>query len=518
MNSDTANTNNRSSVVQVDGNSLTLEDVINVARNGIKATLSREAYKKIAESRQYIQENVVAAKRSVYGINTGFGKFSEITISKEKMLRLQENLIQSHSTAVGEPLSKEVVRAVMLLRSNALAKGFSGVRPVLIETLLEMLNKGVHPIIPSQGSLGASGDLAPLSHMSLVLVGKGEAEFNGQKMDGLTALEAANIKPVCLVEKEGLALINGTQVMTALAAISLYDACVLSQAADVVASMSMEALKAGHDFLDPLLYEARQHPGHLSTIQNINKIRQGSKNAVGEKVQDAYSLRCVPQVHGTTKDGLSFVKKVVEIELNAATDNPLIFPKEGKVLSGGNFHGQPIAQAMDFFCMLFSELGSISERRVEQLLNSSLSGYPPFLVRNGGINSGFMVLQYTAASLVSENKVLSTPASIDSISCSASQEDHVSMGTTAARKARAVIKNLTYILAVEYLVAAQALDFLEENKLGIGIEIAYNCLRAKVPTLKEDRIMYPDIEEAAKIIGNGELLQQINHELSLESW
>ncbi len=495
--------------VEINGRLLQLRDVLDVSRCGAEVSLQQVSLSKVKQSRRFL-EDLMAKGQVIYGINTGFGKFSEVIISKNELVTLQKNLLASHAVAVGEPFEEEIVRAIMLLRANTLAKGYSGVRPVLIHLLLDMLNRGVHPVIPCQGSLGASGDLAPLAHMALVMTGKGEAFYQGKRMEGRDALAAAKLTPLELREKEGLALLNGTQAMTAVASLAVWDALNLLRCADIIAALSLEALYAKPDSFDLRLYDVRPYPGHRLTAENVNRLTQGSR-CIGQKkiVQDGYSLRCIPQVHGASKDAVQYVRNIVEIELNSATDNPLVFADSGGVISSGNFHGQPVAQAMDFLCMAVAELGSISERRLERLLNPALNGgYPAFLVKNGGLNSGYMIAQYTAGSLASENKILSHPASVDSVSCSGSQEDHVSMGTTAARKARRVVRNVKYILAAELLAAAQAVEFAE-GSLGRGTQAAYELLRDRVPPFDEDRDLYKDMEKAASLIFEGELAGEI---------
>ncbi len=494
--------------VSIDGE-MEVEEVVQVARKGKKAYLSLDLKEKIRKSRQTV-EDIIAENRIVYGINTGFGKFCEVSISAEKCRELQRNLICSHAAGVGPPFSEEVVRAIMLLRINALSLGHSGIREEVLNLLLEMLNRGVHPVIPSQGSLGASGDLAPLSHMALVMIGEGEAYFQGSRLPGEEALKAAELEPVELQEKEGLALINGTQVMTALGSLAWYDAINLSKAADMIGALTMEALKARWEPFNQLNYKIRPHFGYGATLRNINKMVKGSANLGSDqtKTQDAYSIRCLPQVHGASKDALNYIKGVLAIEINSVTDNPLVFPEENTVISAGNFHGQPVGLAMDFFATALAELGSISERRLERLLNSNLSGLPPFLTTEGGLSSGYMIAQYTAASLVSENKVYSHPASVDSLPVSASQEDHVSMGTNAARKACNVVTNVAYILAAEYLAAAQGLDLSDNLGLGEGSRCVYRKLRDRIPYLQQDRLIYPELEKVASMLKEGELVQE----------
>ncbi|MCX7694622.1 MAG: histidine ammonia-lyase [Caloramator sp.] len=486
----------------IDGENLTIDDVIKVARYGYRVEIAEEAKRKVMAAREVVDRFVDEGK-VVYGITTGFGKFSDVVISKEETKKLQRNLIVSHACGVGEELPQEVVRAIMLLRANALSKGYSGVRLQTLETLVEMINKGVHPVIYEKGSLGASGDLAPLSHMVLVMIGEGEAYYNGERLSGRKAMEMAGIKEIELVEKEGLALINGTQVMTAVGTLALYDAIMLSKAADIVASLTVEALRGITDAYYYKVHNVRPQVGQQKCAQNLNRLLEGSTLTTkqGElRVQDAYTLRCIPQVHGASKDAIEYVKKVVEIEINSATDNPLIFSDENRVISGGNFHGQPMALAMDFLGIAVSELANISERRIERLVNYQLNDLPAFLTKRGGLNSGFMIAQYTAASLVSENKVLSHPASVDSIPSSANQEDHVSMGTIAARKARSIIYNAMKVLGIEYLAACQAIDLRGMKGLAKGTLAGYELLRQHIPTLDEDRIMYRDINRATALL------------------
>ena len=500
--------------VTLDGDTLTLEQVVAVARHGAKATLHPAAKEKVLRSRQYV-DHLIEENQTVYGITTGFGMFSDVLISKEDAKKLQRNLIMSHSTGVGEPLPEEVVRAILLLRANALAKGFSGIRLSTLETLLEVLNSGVVPVVPEKGSLGASGDLAPLSHMVLVLLGEGEAFYRGRRMSGQKALFQAGIEPVVLEGKEGLALINGTQVMTAIAALAVWDAENLWESANITAALSFEALQGILDAFDPKIHLVRPHKGQIEVANQMRLLTEGSSFVAPKqhpKVQDAYALRCVAQVHGPSGEAVAYVKKVVEIEMNSVTDNPLIFPEQGEVLSGGNFHGQPIALAMDFLGIAVAELANIAERRLERLVNPNLSGLPGFLTLNGGLNSGFMIVQYSAASLVSENKILAHPASVDSIPSSGNQEDHVSMGTIAARKARSIIENTAHVLAMELLAACQGVDLRArsgEMQLGKGSEGAYRLVRSKVSTLGEDRVMYPDILVAKELVSSGKLVKAV---------
>ncbi|AET67169.1 histidine ammonia-lyase [Desulfosporosinus orientis DSM 765] len=505
--------------VTLDGESLTLEQVVSVARYGAKVELQPAAKNNVLKSRDYV-DKIIEGNKTVYGITTGFGKFSDVLISKDDAKKLQRNLIMSHATGVGEPLAPEIVRAIMLLRANALAKGFSGIRLSTLQTLIDILNAGIVPVIPEKGSLGASGDLAPLSHMVLVLLGEGEAFYKDRRMSGGEALAQAGIEPVVLEGKEGLALINGTQVMTAIAALAVWDAEILWESANVTAALTLEALEGILDAFDPKIHAARPHQGQVDVAAHMLNLTEGSTFVAGEKntrVQDAYALRCVAQVHGPSGDAIAYVKKVVETEINSATDNPLIFPEADQVLSGGNFHGQPVALAMDFLGIAVAELANISERRLERLVNPSLSGLPAFLTPNGGLNSGFMIVQYSAASLVSENKVLAHPASVDSIPSSANQEDHVSMGTIAARKARTIIDNTGNVLGMELLAACQGMDLRSgqgELKRGKGSEGAYRLVRSKVATVREDRVMYTDINIAKELISSGKLASTVRFEMT----
>lgn len=507
------------SKVALDGESLTLEQVVSVARYGAKVELQPAARDNVQKSRDYV-DKIIAGNQRVYGITTGFGKFSDVVISKDDAKKLQRNLIMSHATGVGDPLAPEIVRAILLLRANALAKGFSGIRLSTLQTLIDILNAGIVPVIPEKGSLGASGDLAPLSHMVLVLLGEGEAFYKERRMSGREALAQAGIEAVVLEGKEGLALINGTQVMTAVAALAVWDAEILWESANITAALTLEALEGILDAFDPKIHAARPHQGQMEVAARIRRLTEGSTFVADEghpRVQDAYALRCIPQVHGPSGDAIAYVKKVVATEINSATDNPLIFPEADQVFSGGNFHGQPVALAMDFLGIAVAELANISERRLERLVNPGLSGLPAFLTPNGGLNSGFMIVQYSAASLVSENKVLAHPASVDSIPSSANQEDHVSMGTIAARKARSIIENTGNVLGMELLAACQGLDLRagrEELRCGLGSEGAYRLVRSKVPAVDEDRIMYTDINAAKELVASGKLVNAVRFEMT----
>lgn len=492
---------------------LTLEDLIKVTRDGYEVKISEEAKEKVSIARKLVEDYVEEGKIS-YGITTGFGKFSDSVISKDETATLQRNLIISHACGVGNPLPIDQVRGIMLLRVNNLIQGHSGVRQKVLDLLVEMINKGVTPYIPEKGSLGASGDLAPLSHMVLVMLGLGKAYYKGELYDGEEALKRAKIKPIkSLSSKEGLALINGTQVMTSIGAHTVYDAINLMKHLDVAASLSMEALNGIICAFDPKIQEVRGHLGQINTAKNVNKILKNSTSITkqGElRVQDPYSLRCTPQVHGASKDALNYIKDKVEIEMNAVTDNPIIFPAENEVLSGGNFHGQPMALPFDFLGIALAEMANISERRLERLVNPSLNnGLPAFLVENGGLNSGFMIVQYSAASLVSENKVLAHPASVDSIPSSANQEDHVSMGTIAARKANEILGNVRKVIAMEILAACQGIDLRDIKKLGKGTNEAHTLVREIVEFYDKDRVMYIDIDKVEELIKTNKIVEKV---------
>ncbi|MDD2483953.1 MAG: histidine ammonia-lyase [Eubacteriales bacterium] len=488
---------------------LTLEELQEVIRGGSLIALSETAKTLMQKSRDMV-ETCVTEEKIVYGLTTGFGKFSDVTISLDDSIKLQENLITSHSCGVGEPLPIEVVRAMMLLRINALAVGYSGIRITTVETLLEMLNKGVIPVVPSKGSLGASGDLVPLAHMSLVLLGMGEAYYQGQRMSGQEAMQRAEIDPVKLTSKEGLALINGTPAMCSLGALSVIDAITLLKTAEIIAALSMEAENGVIDAMDERIHVLRRQPGQIVTAENMRRLLNGSKYITrqGEKrVQDAYVFRCIPQIHGASREAIEYVRTMIDREMNAVTDNPVIFPDTKEAISGGNFHGQYLALGLDFLGIALAELANVSERRIERLVNPALSGLPAFLIKNGGVNSGLMIAQYTAASLVSENKVLAHPASVDSIPTSANQEDHVSMGMTSARKAREILFNAINVLAIELLCAGQAIEFQGSAGLAPATAAVYHTLRKAVPPLDQDRILYPDIEQCVQLIWDGTILK-----------
>lgn len=495
--------------VTIDGSSLTLEEVARVAREYKSVELDGDARTKMVKSRELI-ESILAEKKVVYGVNTGFGKLSNVSVSEDEIDLLQYNLVVSCVSGVGDPLPEEVVRAMLLLRANSLASGYSGIRPLLVETMLEMLNKKVHPVVPGKGSVGASGDLAPLSHLALVIIGRGEAWYGGERLPGAVAMQKAGIATVTLKAKEGLSLCNGTQAMTAIGALAVYDAEKLAHCADLFGALSAEALEAVPLAFDHKIHAIRPHPGQVQTAENMRDLLSGSQiieEADHGRVQDAYSLRCIPQVHGASKDTIAHVKQVIVREMNSVTDNPLVFPETGEVLSGGNFHGQPVALVMDFLAIALSELANISQLRTERLTNPALSmGLPAFLVEKSGLNDGYMMAQYTAAALVSENKVLSHPASVDSIPTSADQEDHVSMGTIAARKCREVLENTQYVLAIEAICACQGIDF-RSKKPSPKLQKVYETIRSKVDFLSEDKELSADFEAVVKLIKNEKFIQ-----------
>ena len=514
------------STVVLTGAALTIADVEAVARHGGTAELDSDARSRMQEAREVV-ERLVADGAVAYGVTTGFGDLASVSIRPEDTGRLQENLLMSHAAGVGPSFPAEVVRAMLLLRANTLALGHSGCRPLLVDRLLAFLAAGVHPIVPEQGSLGASGDLAPLAHLALPLIGRGEVELGGRRLPAMAALRETGLEPLRLEAKEGLALLNGTQMMGAVGALVLADADRLVQTASVAAAISVEAL-LGTDVAFSAAYQlARPHPGQVAVAAELRHLLRGSTiqashHGDAHKVQDPYSLRCVPQVHGAVRDTLDHLRRVLDIELNSATDNPLIFPAGGVapadtvatggglVISGGNFHGEPIALALDFAKIALAELGSISERRTAQLVDARLNGgLPPFLADSSGLDSGMMIHQYTAAALVSENKVLAHPASVDSIPTSANQEDHVSMGSISARHARAVVENVERIVAIELLVGAQALDarldLLPGTEPGAGVAEAHRRIRMAVTRLAGDREPGPDIAAATLLVRAGTL-------------
>ncbi|HEY8773448.1 MAG TPA: histidine ammonia-lyase [Gaiellaceae bacterium] len=504
----------RATAIGLTGGDLTVEDVWAVAVEGGQAALAEEARGQMLAARAVVEGAVHGATEHTYGVNTGFGRFVSKSIPEELTRELQLRLLRSHACGVGDPYPDEIVRAAMLLRANALAKGRSGARPEVVELLLECMNRGVLPHVPSRGSVGASGDLAPLAHLGLPLVGEGEASFEGERLAGHEALARAGLEPVTLEAKEGLSLVNGTQFMTAFGALGLMRARRLTKAADIACAVSLEALQGSRESFLPQVHALRPLRGQQSSAANVLTLIEGS--AINEshrwcdKVQDAYSLRCAPQVHGASRDLLDYVDYTVSVELNAATDNPLVLVEEELLVSNGNFHGQPVAFALDALAMAVAELASISERRVERLVNPSLSdGLPAFLTTDGGLNSGFMIPQYVAASLVSENKVLSHPASVDSIPTSAGQEDHVSMGNAAGLKAWQVLANVEWALAIELLAAVQAVEFLAPLEPGVGVAAARGFVRSLSPRLTEDRSLSGEIDLVAGAIRDGTLVSAV---------
>lgn len=498
--------------IVLNGKDLTLESLIRITRNGAQVCASLEAMEDVKKSRALVEE-LVAGGRPMYGINTGFGRFSEVAIPEEDINLLQIKLILADAAGVGAPLPTDVVRGMLVMRANSLLNGFSGVRPVVINTILDMLNRGVHPVVPEKGSVGSSGDLCPLAHMVLPMIGLGEAEYNGVVMEGAEAMAKAKIPLIELKAKEGLALINGTQCMTSVAAHALADAITLKKTADIVGALTVESLRGIKNAYDPRIQDVRRHSGQREAAENMLRLLEGSEYVTtqGElRMQDSYSLRCIPQIHGASRLAIDYVASVVENEINAVTDNPIVLVDTGDVFSGGNFHGQPVAIAADTLGIALSELGNISERRIAKLIDPALNhGLPAFLVKHGGINCGFMIPQYAAAALVSENKVLAHPASVDSIPTSAGQEDHVSMGTIGARKAAQILENVRMVLGIELMCAAQALDLQEKRKLGAGTEAAYKVIRGAVKFMEEDRVFYKDQKLAAELIADGTLVKAV---------
>lgn len=499
--------------LELDGQSLTLKEVTAVSRGGIRVALSGQARKNMDRSRQVIEEILVAG-RIVYGVNTGFGVFSEVAIPAEDVLRLQKNLILSHCAGVGEPLAVPMARAMMVLRANALAKGHSGIRVEVVETLLALVNGDCVPVIPSQGSVGASGDLAPLAHLAAALMGVGEVFFKGRRQPAADALRALELKPVTYQAKEGLAMINGTQAITSIGGLAVERALRLCDLADAFAAMSLDALRGTDAAFDERIHQARPHEGQITVAGRMRALLTGSALRESHrdcgKVQDAYSLRCIPQVHGAVRDAIGFAARTMTIEINSASDNPLVFADDDAVVSGGNFHGAPVALACDIAAIALTDLASISERRIERLVNPQLSDLPPFLVREGGLNSGFMIAQVTAAALVSECKSLAHPASVDSIPTSANKEDHVSMGPIAARKLAAIVENVANVLAIEAMCAVQALEFRRPLRSSDVLERVAGRIREVVKPWDDDRYLHPDLVAIYSILDDlHELVEEI---------
>lgn len=506
--------------ILVDGETLTIEDIVKAARECARVVITEEAKKRVRKSRKVL-EKLIRKGRVIYGVNTGFGALSNVPISSSDIMQLQLNLARSHSAGVGKPLDTEIVRAITLLRANTLAKGYSGIRLESLETLVEMLNRKVHPIIPCKGSVGASGDLAPLSHLILVLIGEGKAEYEGTTMNGRVAMKKAGIEPVQLQAKEGIALNNGTQLMTAMAALAVSDSRKLVETAEAAAALAFEALLGVVDALDERIQRVRPYNGQTSTAANLRSLLKRSKlvqtadEAVrkGQRPHDAYSLRCLPQVLGTVRDAIDYTRKVVEIEANSATDNPLVFSEGNACLSGGNFHGQPLSFALDALGMGLAIIGNVSERRIARLIDDKANnGLPAFLVpptAKAGLNSGLMTAQYTAASLASENRILAHPACVDTIPTSAGFEDFVSMGATAAHKASQILENTQYIVAIELLCAAQAIEFRDSENLGDGTKTVFRIVRDCVPKLEDDRTIEKDIEKIRQLVKKGAFIREL---------
>lgn len=505
----------------INGENITIDSIVDVAYKKTKVELAESSKVKMNESREYIMGRVNQGE-VIYGVNTGFGAFSSVSISKEEIVQLQKNLIRSHSMGVGEPFTKEESRAIMLLRANALARGHSGVRVLVVEKILEFLNHDIIPVIPQQGSVGASGDLAPLSHLALAVIGEGEVwGSDGKAVSVATVLKEKNLEPLTLEAKEGLSMINGCQVMTAVGLLHLHRARNLSWLADLAGAMSLEGLQGSRKAFDPLIAATRPHPGEAKTARNILKFL-GASSPIADahancgRVQDAYSLRCMPAVHGAVKDALRSAIQTLEIEANSSTDNPLVFAADKKILSCGNFHGEPVAFAMDFVAIAMSAMAAISECRIEKLINPAMSGLPAFLAPNGGLNSGHMIVQVAAASLVSENKILAHPASVDSIPTSADKEDHVSMGTIAARKFGKIVDNVENVIAMEILSGCQAIDMLAPLKPSSSVLDIFTQVRTKVPFAKEDRIFAHDVSAIRSLIREGALNKTLAQKGELE--
>lgn len=492
------------------GGTLTIDQVVAVAAGAAPVGIGPRAREAVARARAQV-DRLTATGVPVYGITTGVGKLASVHISPADSAQLQVNIVRSHAAGVGAPVPDDVVRAMMVLRAHGLALGYSGVRPEVVDLLIGCLNLGIHPIVPEQGSVGASGDLAPLAHLALALIGEGEVVVGGHRQLAGAALERAGLEPLRLAAKEGVALVNGTQLMTAYGALTTSRALRLCKTADAVGAMSLEALRGCSAAFHPRLHQVRPHRGQQISAANVRRVTAGSAllDSDPERVQDAYALRCLPQVHGAVRDAVAYATGVIEVEINAATDNPLLFPDENLVLSGGNFHGQPVALALDFLAVALTGLGTIVERRIERLVNPTLSGLPAFLSPDGGLHSGLMLAQYTAAALASENKVLAHPASADSIPTSANQEDHVSMGVTAARKAAQIATHVEQILAIELLCAAQALEFHQGVSPGRGTAAALAAVREVIPPLRDDRVLAPDLESARALVRAGTILAAI---------
>jgi histidine ammonia-lyase len=502
--------------ITLDSGVLTLDDFIAVSRHGAKVKMADETSQAVRKTGRLIDQ-WVEESRTIYGVTTGFGALSDVSISREDADRLQINILMSHAAGVGDPLTEAAARGVMLLRAKELSLAHSCARLASVQRLVTLLNRGVYPVIPEQGSVGASGDLCPMAHMSLILIGKGEGFYKGQRLPGCKILEACRLKPLKLAPGEGLALVNGTQVMTAIGALAVHDAVRLVHLINIAAAMSLEVLMGSRTEFDPRIQNVRPHPGQAVCAENMLRMTHNSEIITSHKdckrIQDAYTLRCSPQVHGASYDAIQYTKRVIETEMNSATNNPLVFSDSGDFLLGGNFHGQPVALAMDFMGIAVAELANIAERRIERLVNPMLSGLPAFLIKDGGLNSGFMIAQYTAAALVSENKVLAHPASVDSIPTSANKEDHVSMGTIAARKCRSILANAENVVAIELLCAAQGLDLFTNLKPGEGTMAAYEAIRKLIPHLEEDRILADDIAKVRGLMRSDQIIHAVEKKI-----
>lgn len=502
-------------MIIIDGNSLTIEQVEKAARSKEKVQIHKKNKDLVDKSSEVVKDFLKKNKR-VYGITTGIGSFANVVIPREHVRDLQKNILMSHSTGTEPYIKDDQVRAMMLLRINALIRGYSGIRWKTLQRLLYFLNNDILPLVPQRGSVGASGDLVPLAHMSDPLIGLGQVKHKGKIWDSADLHQKLGLKPINLEAKEGLALINGTQLMSAVGVLNAYDSMVLCKTADIAAACSIEALRGTDTPFDPRVQLLRPHPGQYQVAENINRLLENSEilksHKECEKVQDAYSLRCVPQVHGATRDTVDYVSVVLETEINSVTDNPIIFTDTKESISCGNFHGQPVAFVLDFLGIAVSELANISERRIERLVDPALSNLPPFLTPEGGLNTGYMITQYAAAALVSENKVLAHPASVDSIPTAANQEDHVSMGAISAFKAADIISNVRNVLAIEFLCAAQGLDFIKE-KPGTGVAMAHSIIRKRIPMLTQDRMMSYDLQTMVGLVSNQALIKEIEAEI-----
>ena len=497
--------------VVLDGQSLTFQDIVNVARKGYKVELAAKAKKAVSECAASLSEWVDEG-RVVYGVTTGFGDLATVAVPIDKVTQLQENLLMSHSCGFGEEMPEDFVRAIMLLRINTLTRGYSGISMNTLMQLVNFLNLGIHPVIPRQGSVGASGDLCPLSHLAVTMLGIGNVNYKGKQMPAAQAIQEAGLQPIHLMPKEGLALNNGTTFMTGIASLCIYDAENLIKNADIAAAMSVEALHGVPYAFDQRTHDLRPQVGQSIVAENIRRLIEGSEiveKYKKDRVQDAYSLRCMPQVHGACRDAMDHVWSVLETEINSVTDNPLIFPEDQAVISQGNFHGEPLALAMDYFGVAAAEIASISERRQARLVDESLSGLPPFLVTGSGLNSGFMIPQYVSAALVSENKVLAHPSSVDSIPTSANQEDHVSMGAYSARKGRTILENAVKVLGVELLTAAQALDFSLPLTPAAGTSAARDCVRTCAPFVERDTYLAPLMDAVCGLVRSGAVVRAV---------